>query len=158
WDQVTGWGSPDLLQLAQDWVPATAPTATATSVTNNTATSTAIPAVTSTTGPTGTATSLPTATPTTQPQKPLCAGYCNVIGGNTLAGVGLSDAGTAHNTVAGNYIGVDLSGTQAISNGVGILITGGAISNTIGGARASSICVAPCNVIGGNGEEGVQIS
>ena len=55
------------------------------------------------------------------------------------------------NVVAGDYLGVLASGTQAGSNGTGISITGGS-SNTIGGSSAGS-----ANVISGNSGNGIVI-
>jgi titin len=75
----------------------------------------------------------------------------NVISGNLGNGVFLVDAGASNNIVAGNFIGVDATGKNAMANnlaGVFIQVPG----NTIGG-------VAPGeeNVISGNAENGVFI-
>ena len=75
----------------------------------------------------------------------------NVISGNTGNGVLLANAGASNNIVAGNFIGVDTTGKNAMANslaGVYIQVSG----NTIGG-------VAPGagNVISGNAENGVFI-
>ena len=76
----------------------------------------------------------------------------NVISGNT--GLGVELTGTADNVIAGNYIGTNAAGTAAISNGgVGVILTSGANTNTIGGTTA-----AARNVISGNASDGVLIT
>ncbi len=77
----------------------------------------------------------------------------NIISGNTLQGVLITDAGTNNNVVTGNFIGLDRTGTVAVPNadsGVGIF--NGAQSNIIGGTTA-----AARNVISGNTKQGVYI-
>jgi hypothetical protein len=74
------------------------------------------------------------------------AGAGNVISGNGLSGVLISDSGATGNLVAGNYMGTDASGIVAIANGsMGVLIQNGASNNTIGGITAGA-----GNVISGN--------
>jgi CSLREA domain-containing protein len=76
----------------------------------------------------------------------------NVISGNTGLGLELAGAG---NVVQGNYIGTDVTGTQALGNGTGLQVsefapgTGG---NQIGGATPGA-----GNLISGNFGPGVQI-
>ena len=78
-----------------------------------------------------------------------------VIGGFPGAGVVLGGRG-AHE-VLGNRIGTTPDGTDAISNGVGVRVTGGAAS-TIGGEGLSPAgCVMDCNLISGNLDEGILI-
>ncbi|MEX2175896.1 MAG: hypothetical protein WD872_16160 [Pirellulaceae bacterium] len=67
----------------------------------------------------------------------------NVISGNSLAGISLGRTDpivlplTGHtpvgNSVTGNYIGTDATGTLLVPNGQGVLIQEGAANNTIGG-------------------------
>jgi parallel beta-helix repeat protein len=76
-------------------------------------------------------------------------GERNVISGNEY-GVIISDS--SNTVVKGNYVGTDVSGTEAIPNGGGVLIQSAADNNTIGGTAASER-----NVISGNGN-GVEIS
>jgi hypothetical protein len=86
-------------------------------------------------------------------------GAKNVISGNMMDGVRL-DPGTAHNVVAGNYIGTDVTGTTAYdftgsslgngNNGVHLVMQ--ANDNTIGGVGAGAK-----NVISGNVMDGVRL-
>src|SRR5271166_3545244 len=80
------------------------------------------------------------------------AGDCNVISGNSGAGVFIHDSAT-DNLVAGNYIGTDYTGTKALKNGLaGVEIAASASNNTIGGTAAGG-----CDVISGNAQAGVFI-
>ncbi|MFM8274801.1 MAG: hypothetical protein ACKODX_21055, partial [Gemmata sp.] len=72
-------------------------------------------------------------------------GARNVISGSGLGGVYIADPGTSNNVVAGNYIGTDATGTRQIINRIGVIITGGASNNRIGGTSA-----AERNVISGS--------
>ncbi|MBW3539574.1 MAG: right-handed parallel beta-helix repeat-containing protein, partial [Planctomycetes bacterium] len=77
----------------------------------------------------------------------------NVISGNAGNGVHLLWAGTDFNTIAGNYIGTDLTGTVDLGNaGNGVLLQSGPANNTIGGSTA-----AARNVISGNDQSGVYL-
>jgi titin len=77
------------------------------------------------------------------------AGAGNVISGNTGNGVEFLNADTEHNTVAGNYIGVDASGSAALGNHYGVYVPAG--PNSIGTPGAG-------NVISGNLRGGVDIT
>ncbi|MBI3418260.1 MAG: hypothetical protein HY043_23465 [Verrucomicrobia bacterium] len=82
------------------------------------------------------------------------AGAGNVISGNLLQGLTISDAGTSGNRVQGNLIGLNPAGTVAIPNAwAGVDIFGGASANTIGGTSAGAR-----NTISGNTLQGVGIS
>jgi titin len=75
----------------------------------------------------------------------------NVISGNNGSGVYLTSA--TGNLIQGNYIGVNVSGSLAMSNSAdGVTIFNGASGNTVGGTNA-----AMCNVISGNGGNGVYL-
>ncbi len=81
----------------------------------------------------------------------------NVISGNNL-GITVTDVGSDYNTVAGNYIGTDATGTLAMGNGEhGILIESGASHNLVGTNGDSVGDAAERNVISANGVDGVQI-
>ena len=76
----------------------------------------------------------------------------NIISGNGFDGVSMAN-NAAHNTICGNYIGVNVYGTDALSNTAsGVAIGGGAHHNIIGGAAAGE-----ANIISGNGDDGVEI-
>lgn len=78
----------------------------------------------------------------------------NLISGSALGGIVIRDPGTRSNTIAGNYVGLNRTGTAALPNTTaGILIYGGAQGNVIGGTNAGA-----GNVISGNGYEGVGIA
>jgi titin len=75
----------------------------------------------------------------------------NLISGNDNHGIGIYLVTDVRNTVAGNYIGTDLTGTKVVANiQSGVYIQ--ACSNLIGGMTAGS-----GNVISGNGQEGVWL-
>ena len=75
----------------------------------------------------------------------------NIISGNYDNGIGILTVTDIMNSVVGNYIGTDVTGTTAISNTLaGVLIEG--CSNFIGGVVAGS-----GNVISGNGQEGIWL-
>ena len=85
----------------------------------------------------------------------------NVISGNVADGISIQGAGTTNNTIAGNYIGVDVNGNTKLANGgYGVILnTSGVTSNTIGGLTGTVGSPAPGtgpgNVISGN--SGYQI-
>ena len=77
----------------------------------------------------------------------------NQISGNGLDGVYMSDPGTSFNTIQGNLIGTDASGSYGLGNGrSGVFMINGPSNNVIGGTTAGAR-----NVISGNGQDGVQI-
>jgi hypothetical protein len=78
----------------------------------------------------------------------------NIISGNGMEGIWLGDEGTMSNTVSGNYIGTDNTGTVAIPNGgAGINLGESTQYNLIGGDLAEQ-----GNLISGNQGEGVSLS
>ena len=81
-------------------------------------------------------------------------GQGNLISGNLGTGVAIVSAtlATTQHEVLGNLIGTDVSGTEALPNGSGVLIQGGD-ANTIGGTSA-----AAGNVISGNFGAGIRIA
>ena len=77
----------------------------------------------------------------------------NVISGNTTVGVKLTGAGTDNNVVEGNAIGTNAGRNKAVANAAGVLVTGGAANDTIGGTSA-----AARNLISGNTNDGIDVS
>jgi hypothetical protein len=69
----------------------------------------------------------------------------NLISGNGDTGVWIQNAGTMSNTVLGNYIGTDVSGTISIPNYRGVRILEGPTHNTVGGTGYSAH-----NLVSGN--------
>ena len=91
------------------------------------------------------------------------AGAGNVISGN---GGGVEISGNSANTatgnvIAGNYIGVKATGTAALGNTNDGVLLAFAGNNTIGGSAGTAFqgpCTGACNVISGNGGNGVELN
>ena len=78
----------------------------------------------------------------------------NLISGNDWEGVAIYGPNTMSNTVSGNYIGTNISGTAVLSNTLdGVRIYGDAKNNTVGGDAGGE-----GNVILGNDRDGVRIA
>jgi hypothetical protein len=78
----------------------------------------------------------------------------NTISGNQFYGVLVQGTGSFNNTISGNRIGTDPTGTISLSNRyTGVNIAGGAFSNLVGGADYSR-----ANVIAGNGGAAVRLA
>jgi K319-like protein/Big-like domain-containing protein/NHL repeat-containing protein/6-bladed beta-propeller protein len=93
----------------------------------------------------------------------------NVISGNNV-GIVIANRDSTGNHILGNYIGPDASGRVTVgNNNYGILISdivgtgpnNGASNNVIGGIEGDTpggqACTGSCNVISGNGQNGVDI-
>jgi titin len=79
------------------------------------------------------------------------AGAQNVISGNSYNGIAILTVTDTLNTICGNYIGTDVTGTKAIANTLaGVRIQG--CSNVVGGVTAGS-----GNVISGNSQIGIWL-
>ncbi len=76
----------------------------------------------------------------------------NIISGNQGAAGVVFFSGATENDVQGNYIGVDITGSNPLPNRSGVLIETGT-RNRIGGTQAGA-----GNVISGNNQDGVAIS
>ncbi len=75
----------------------------------------------------------------------------NILSGNAHNGIFITGVKCTNNTVQGNIIGADLSGTVALGNGeAGVWIESS--RNLIGGCTP-----LPCNLISGNGTDGVLL-
>jgi hypothetical protein len=92
----------------------------------------------------------------------------NLISGNGQDGVAIKDPGTDDNTVAGNYIGTDDTGTANLGNGqaffgtkvpvgAGVVIYNGARSNTVGTNGDGVGDAVEGNLVSGNFADGVEI-
>lgn len=81
------------------------------------------------------------------------AGSRNVISGNTSSGVWLLNSGSTGNVIAGNYIGVDPTGSGALGTAHKGVRISNADSNLIGGTSP-----AARNIISANDEDGIYIS
>ena len=77
----------------------------------------------------------------------------NTISGNRTSGVLITGAQTDRNVVRGNFIGTTVDGGAAVPNDIGVNVTAGARSNTIGGTL-----LAPKSLISGNTTAGVRVS
>jgi len=85
-------------------------------------------------------------------------GEGNLISGNARRGVFIQGAAASGNLVQGNYIGTDVSGTEALANGEhGVLIADRAHSNFIGTDGDGVADTAERNIISGNAADGVYI-
>ncbi len=71
---------------------------------------------------------------------------------NSFGGAGVDLDSHGGDVVQGNFIGTDLSGTNALGNGVGILINDNTPTNQIGGVNPGE-----GNVISGNAGYGIQL-
>jgi hypothetical protein len=86
------------------------------------------------------------------------AGARNIISGNSIDGITISDVGTIQNVVAGNYVGLNVDGSAAVANGRdGIDIVQGAQSNRIGTDGDGNADAAERNVVSGNARNGVIV-
>jgi hypothetical protein len=74
----------------------------------------------------------------------------NVISGHPFHGIFMRD--TTLNSVLGNYIGTDISGTSALGNALNGIRLFDCTDNTVGGTTAGAR-----NVISGNGQDGVLL-
>ncbi len=71
----------------------------------------------------------------------------NIVSSNLNRGIAVLDPGTNTNTVEGNYVGTDITGTLALGNtNTGIVVFNGAQLNTVSG-----------NVASGNGLSGIDV-
>ena len=80
------------------------------------------------------------------------AGTGNLISGNQGAGIALTGTGATGNLIDGNQIGTDRTGTDAIPNSGGVMISSGSSGNTIGGTAAGA-----GNTIAYNSGNGVTV-
>ncbi|BAQ66285.1 S-layer family protein [Geminocystis sp. NIES-3709] len=80
----------------------------------------------------------------------------NVISGNTQTGIFITGTSATDNTIQGNYIGINATGTGAIKNDTyGIQIANGSKNNLIGTNGDGTNDNTEGNVISGNGDIGI---
>ena len=72
---------------------------------------------------------------------------------NRFTGNGIGLVGNGRNVIAGDYIGVDASGSNSLGNGADGILVVDSRNNTIGGRTA-----ADRDVISGNGASGIEIT
>lgn len=77
----------------------------------------------------------------------------NVLSGNRAYGLFIVTTGTDYNTLTGNKIGTNASGTDTVPNQIGVILGGGTKHNTIGGTTA-----ADRNIISGNRYDGIEVA
>ena len=81
-------------------------------------------------------------------------GERNIISGNWYNGIGIWETDTSHNTVLGNYIGLDATGSYSIANGDwGVRVASGAQYSHIGGTAPGE-----GNVVSGNRWAGIGLT
>jgi hypothetical protein len=84
----------------------------------------------------------------------------DVISGNKGNGIVISGSSATGNVVKGIYIGTNASGSAALGNGADGLLIVHAPNNTIGGTTGvtpGGACTGDCNLISGNGANGMGI-
>lgn len=88
------------------------------------------------------------------------SGARNVISGNNGGGIGIHGSTTNSNTVIGNYIGTNSTGTVDVGNATYGVVLDNSPSNTVGGTTgvtAGGNCTGACNLISGNGNDGIWL-
>ena len=88
------------------------------------------------------------------------AGERNLVSGNAGNGIGITGADASANIIQGNYIGTNAAGTGSIANGGDGILLNDSPDNTIGGTTGASVggaCTGACNLISGNGYNGVGL-
>ena len=68
------------------------------------------------------------------------AGAGNVISGNAANGVEMDGSGVTNNTVVGNLIGINATGTAALGNATGVAVSGGATITRSALPRTGKYC------------------
>ncbi|HKE58366.1 MAG TPA: C25 family cysteine peptidase [Pyrinomonadaceae bacterium] len=82
----------------------------------------------------------------------------NVVSGNTLDGIVLTQGGTQNVRVSGNIIGLNAAGTAAVGNGEhGVVVRNDASGNFIGSDNNGTNDPGEANTISGNGGAGVAV-
>ena len=79
-------------------------------------------------------------------------GARNLISGNKQSGIAIDGTNSSANSVLGNFIGTDASGSLALGNLFNGVLLSSAPSNRVGGELAGA-----ANLISGNGQRGILI-
>lgn len=74
----------------------------------------------------------------------------NYVSGNVAYGIPVFGIGCNYNTITGNFVGTDITGTDSIPNTYGVLFDDGASYNTVGGTAPGA-----GNLLSGNSGYGV---
>lgn len=78
----------------------------------------------------------------------------NVISGNAVNGIQITESGTTNNSILGNFIGLNYLGSAEVQNDAdGIFINNLAQSNIVGDGTVGGI-----NVVSGNGQYGIHFN
>ena len=77
------------------------------------------------------------------------AGAGNLISGSGRVGIWMNASSTTNNTIQGNLIGTDVTGTKALGNQITGIMLAGAVGNLIGGPTAAARNVIAANVQAG---------
>jgi CSLREA domain-containing protein len=85
-----------------------------------------------------------------------CTGDCNLVSGNNINGGIVINQAATNSVVQGNFVGTDVTGTKAITNGLSEGYSGGiftyAVGTLIGGTTPEAR-----NVVSGNKGGGIQV-
>ncbi len=76
----------------------------------------------------------------------------NLLSGNITYGIFISTTGTYYNSMKGNLVGTNATGTDTVPNDIGLVLSGGAKYNVIGGLNANDR-----NIFSGNRFGGIEI-
>jgi len=76
----------------------------------------------------------------------------NVISGNNQNGILVQGTNSTGNIILGNYLGLNVSGSNTVANGANGVFINGARSNRVGGLESGAR-----NIISGNSQNGVRI-
>ena len=81
----------------------------------------------------------------------------NLVSGNTTSGITLDIEGTEGNVIAGNWVGLDITGLAAIEGSRGVNIVNGAGRNLVGTNADGVSDDLERNIIAGNRGAGVYL-
>jgi len=79
----------------------------------------------------------------------------NYISSNGLSGISIDGVGASGNVIHGNFIGTNLDGDDISPNSSHGIQIDGAPNNVIGGLVPGEDCTGKCNLISGNGGNGI---